>query len=993
MRLIAFISVCIQMSSLRRKVYHCRCLKCQSERRELGQPEPEEAIEVREVQLPQDVAVEVPIPRRRGRGRPRKFPRLEDLPGGGLQGRMTSTTEREDEGEEEQTSPGDMRGGERETVVKSVAVPSSSNGGEERAKKEAGEEDEDDKEKESGKDIGKDNGGGRHRKNQTEFADRRRRRRGESGSEWKEEEKLFAQEGEGGGVAGKGGEGHSFLQAPLSEAEAKRDNGNENGRRLTSLIKEGEEAKSEASGGSFVLPPRSPGGGMFTGLSPPVKGDRKRNVEGGGWGEEGVESTKRPPSTTQSGNPEEEEEEELSDGLQGCGGEGRLRPLGEKPGDDEDDCGDVGGDRGADRGGCHRSGKVTDQGSQNGETRRGGGGPSSEGKTKGFFDRQSVERRREGSVTMADRPLLGLRRSASQGNTPPQSPLKRDGGKQGEELSPNRVKKTPSHEEKSSTARNSPVESPSPASWSSYYSAVFSPFPCSPYSNDCALPFAMEDDERDEEEEEEVHVGGEEMTKSGVESAASGSDAAGKESGRGGRVSPSAEEEIGTGNQMGGEGGGKDVKVHVTRDSEGGGGKKIAEGGLGSASSYRDKAEGMGEGGGRGKEETGEGLPRGHGKVNGEKKDVKRGRELKSDSDEEEEEEEAEGRMNRRGEEFCDASKERGGRGKGGGNAGSDTASTQKKGEMAEEVAETVRRGEEGTLPTAQVATASEARREEEVPRGGGGGGGGTKVNSRGKKRAMRDDGKSLAESRKREDKGDAPYPSSSKGAGRQFAIQKGEADYEDERKSLQRDAVVMRSEEPSRQTKEAMKKNNTPEAKSRKADGNESSTSWAGGTLPAPLPSSHLAYRGQNGITLAEDGVVKGGGKKEGGGGSRGEDEDDRKSYGHSLEGGRKTVGREGRGRRQRSPPHFSAAASNAASPSPPPPPPPTREVAVTEGSEAAPRKRAEKRREGDLGLRRGEIKFSCLATGGRGEGGRGGGGPRWRRLWGDAAQATTFR
>ncbi len=73
-------SMGLLVSSLQEKVYHCRCVECQAERRAKGEPEPEEAIEVREVELPNlEDLKEIPIPRKRGRGRPRKFPRLEDV--------------------------------------------------------------------------------------------------------------------------------------------------------------------------------------------------------------------------------------------------------------------------------------------------------------------------------------------------------------------------------------------------------------------------------------------------------------------------------------------------------------------------------------------------------------------------------------------------------------------------------------------------------------------------------------------------------------------------------------------------------------------------------------------------------------------------------------------------------------------------------------------------------------------------------------------------
>ena len=67
------------LSSLKRKVYHCRCIDCQAERRAEGKPEPSTSIELRDVELPTEIPKDISIPRVRGRGRPRIFPRVEDL--------------------------------------------------------------------------------------------------------------------------------------------------------------------------------------------------------------------------------------------------------------------------------------------------------------------------------------------------------------------------------------------------------------------------------------------------------------------------------------------------------------------------------------------------------------------------------------------------------------------------------------------------------------------------------------------------------------------------------------------------------------------------------------------------------------------------------------------------------------------------------------------------------------------------------------------------
>jgi hypothetical protein len=73
-------SLGILMSSLRKKVYHCRCVDCQAERKAEGKPEPEAPIEIKEMEMPEvPDNMQIVIPRSKKRGRPRIFPRLEDL--------------------------------------------------------------------------------------------------------------------------------------------------------------------------------------------------------------------------------------------------------------------------------------------------------------------------------------------------------------------------------------------------------------------------------------------------------------------------------------------------------------------------------------------------------------------------------------------------------------------------------------------------------------------------------------------------------------------------------------------------------------------------------------------------------------------------------------------------------------------------------------------------------------------------------------------------
>ena len=66
------------LSSLKRKVYHCRCVDCQAERRAQGMPEPSTSIELKDVELPPQRG-RITIPKPKGRGRPRIYPRVEDL--------------------------------------------------------------------------------------------------------------------------------------------------------------------------------------------------------------------------------------------------------------------------------------------------------------------------------------------------------------------------------------------------------------------------------------------------------------------------------------------------------------------------------------------------------------------------------------------------------------------------------------------------------------------------------------------------------------------------------------------------------------------------------------------------------------------------------------------------------------------------------------------------------------------------------------------------
>ena len=104
-------SLGILLSSLREKVYHCRCVDCQEQRRAEGKPEPEVSIEVKELEMP-DVPedVRIVIPRTKKRGRPRIFPRLEDLL---KHGRSTA-----DAGGEEQMPPPPSPSPQRQLSVK-----------------------------------------------------------------------------------------------------------------------------------------------------------------------------------------------------------------------------------------------------------------------------------------------------------------------------------------------------------------------------------------------------------------------------------------------------------------------------------------------------------------------------------------------------------------------------------------------------------------------------------------------------------------------------------------------------------------------------------------------------------------------------------------------------------------------------------------------------------------------------------------------------------
>ena len=71
-------SLGILLSSLKEKVYHCRCVDCQNERKAEGKPEPVEPIEIREIPLP-DSLTKIHLPKKAGPGRPRKYPTVEDV--------------------------------------------------------------------------------------------------------------------------------------------------------------------------------------------------------------------------------------------------------------------------------------------------------------------------------------------------------------------------------------------------------------------------------------------------------------------------------------------------------------------------------------------------------------------------------------------------------------------------------------------------------------------------------------------------------------------------------------------------------------------------------------------------------------------------------------------------------------------------------------------------------------------------------------------------
>jgi hypothetical protein len=70
----------ILMSSLKKKIYHCNCIDCQAKRVAEGKPAYLEPIDVEEVDLGfSELPDSIPMPRKKTRGRPRKYPRLDDV--------------------------------------------------------------------------------------------------------------------------------------------------------------------------------------------------------------------------------------------------------------------------------------------------------------------------------------------------------------------------------------------------------------------------------------------------------------------------------------------------------------------------------------------------------------------------------------------------------------------------------------------------------------------------------------------------------------------------------------------------------------------------------------------------------------------------------------------------------------------------------------------------------------------------------------------------
>ena len=68
----------ILLSSLKKKIYHCNCVDCQAKRVAEGKPAYLEPIFVEEMDLG-DLPDAIPMVKKKSRGRPRKYPRLDDV--------------------------------------------------------------------------------------------------------------------------------------------------------------------------------------------------------------------------------------------------------------------------------------------------------------------------------------------------------------------------------------------------------------------------------------------------------------------------------------------------------------------------------------------------------------------------------------------------------------------------------------------------------------------------------------------------------------------------------------------------------------------------------------------------------------------------------------------------------------------------------------------------------------------------------------------------
>lgn len=68
----------ILLSSLKKKIYHCNCIDCQSDRIALGKPAYLEPIDVENLDLG-ELPDSIPMEKKKSRGRPRKYPRLDDV--------------------------------------------------------------------------------------------------------------------------------------------------------------------------------------------------------------------------------------------------------------------------------------------------------------------------------------------------------------------------------------------------------------------------------------------------------------------------------------------------------------------------------------------------------------------------------------------------------------------------------------------------------------------------------------------------------------------------------------------------------------------------------------------------------------------------------------------------------------------------------------------------------------------------------------------------